>query len=330
MFKRLQELKLTGGLIRSFNDFTVNRPYTYANPNSDQTIFTTGLLTDKRKERMAFQITKALFTGDKYDPIPVGSVETIYPKTYPVVGLILVIVFILFYRRSEKFGGHIFRSITKINNFFNDVRENRVIAIWPALIIGFLSSVSIATMLSVLFFELRRNQIFDELLTVYFAFPSLKGWFDDLIWQPDLFIITISFIVFLKWIALSVIIHLFGLLFKANLSYQQSLISGFWSSSHYIILIPLIIIFQRIMSIDFFMFLAVLTIVFVAGWHVIRLFKIFKIIYDSSWTLTIIVFGGLIIILLVVVGSYYQRNYHSFDVMGYIEMMYQSGNYSVK
>jgi hypothetical protein len=330
MFKRLQEFKFAGGLIRSFNDFSVNRPYTFANPNSDKTVFTTGLLTDKRKERMAFQITKALFTGDKYDPISVGSTAMIHPKIYPVIGLILVIVFIVFYRRSEKFGGHIFRSITKINNFFSDVRENRLIGIWPALIIGFLSSVSLATMLSILCFELRRNQIFDELLMVFFIFPSVKGWFDDLIWQPDMFIITVSFIIFWIWVALSVIIQLFGLLFKASLSFQQSLISGLWSGSHYIILIPLVIIFQRIMSIDFFMFLAILTILFVAGWHFIRLFKIFKIVYDTSWLRVILVIGGIVTIVIVSVSAYFQQNYYSFDVTGYIQMMYHSGNYSVR
>ncbi len=330
MFKRVQELRFAGGLIRSFNDFTVNRPYTYANPNEDGSVFTTGLLTDKRKERMAFFITKALFTGDKYDPIPVGSFETVHPKTYPVIGLILVIVFIVFYRRSEKFGGHIFRSITKINNFFGDVRENRVIAIWPAMIIGFLSSVSLATMLSILFFELRRNQIFDELLATYFVFPGLKGWMDSLIWRPDSFIVAVSFILFAKWLVLSVFIHGFNLLFRANLSFQQSLISGYWSSAHYIALIPLVIIFQRILSVDLFLFLAVLTLIFVIGWHMTRLFKIFKIIYDISWLRTAIVFGGLIVILGLAVCAYLQQNYFTIDVVGTIRQMYHSGNYSVR
>ncbi len=328
MFRRLQELKFAGGLVRSFNDFTVNRPYTFANPNSDRAVFTTGLMTDKRKERMAFQVTKALFTGDKFDAIPVGSVETVYPKTYPVVGLILVIVFIVFYRRSEKFGGHIFRSITKIHNFFSDVRENRLITIWPAMIIGFLSSVALATMLSVIFFELRRNQIFDEMLAAFLLFPGIKGWLDDLIWQPDLFTFWVSFIIFMKWVALSVLIHAFGFLFRAGLSFQQSLISGFWSASHYIVLIPLVIVFQRIMSVDFFLFVAILTLIVVLGWHVIRLFKVFRIIYDTSWVRTILIFGGLIILLISVLSVYYQQTYYSFDVIGIIKMMYHSGNYS--
>ena len=327
MFKRLQDLKFAGGLIRSFNDFTVNRSYTYANPNSDRTVFTSGLVTDKRKERLAFQIAKALYTGDKFDAIPVGSLETVYPKTYPVVGLLLVIIFVVFYRRSEKFGGHIFRSITKINNFFNDVRENRLITIWPAMIIGFLSSVSVATIFSILFFELRRNQVFDELLAALMIFPGMKGWYDDLIWQPDLFIIAVSMIVFIKWILLSAFIHLFNLLFNAGLSFQQSLISGFWSGSHYIVLIPAVIVFQRIMSIEFFMFLSILLILSVLGWHLLRIFKIFKIIYNTSWVRVIFVFGGLFIVLFGVAGIYYQYHYFTFDVIGYVKTIYGSGNY---
>lgn len=330
IFKRLQELKLAGGFIHSFNDFTVNRSYTYSNPNADRSVYTSGLLTDKRKERLAFQITKALFTGDKYDPLPVGSLEIVYPKTYPIVGLILVVIFVVFYRRSEKFGGQVFRSITKLNNFFDDVRENRVITIWPALLTGLLSSVALATMMSVVAFELRRNQIFDELTAVYFIIPSLKKWIDGLVWQPEIFVLMISLVLMIKWILLTLLIYLFNLAFRAGLSYPQSFIAGFWSTSHYMVLIPFMIILQRLMSVSFCMFLGITLIGATVLWHGVRLLKIFKIVYNTNWYRVSLVFGSLLMFLIIILAGYWQSEYYAFDVLSYIRQLYHSGNYLIR
>lgn len=327
MFKRIQEMRITGGFIRSYNDFTVNRSYIYANPNADPTIYTTGLVTDKRKERYAYGIVKSIYTGDKYEPIPVGTAETVYPKTYPVVGLLLVIVFIVFYRKSEKFGGSIFRSITKVSNFFADVRENRVIAVWPSVVIVLLSSVTWSTMLSIIFFELRRNQILDETIALLIVSPAVKSWLDALTWQPELFVLGMSaFIGGLHFLA-AALIKLFARFFKSSLSFQQALIAGFWSGSHHLLLIPCVILFQRLVNSDFFLVLAIIAVLAMTVWHLVRLLRIFKILYDASWFKTSLVFGGLLFLTLLFGSLHYASRYHGFDMMSLVYKMYASGNY---
>ncbi len=328
IFKKLTEWKVAGGFIRSYNDFSLNRSYMYANPHTNQTIYTSGLMTYDRKDRLAYDVAKALYSDDKYESISIGFYETSFPKTYPLVGLLSVVVFISFYRQSGKFKNSVFRSTTKILSFFTDIRESRVISVWPALVVGFSSSLALATLLSIVFFELRRNQIFDEVMANVVVSDSWKSWLDRLAWSPESFVFSFLLICFTGFFLLSVFIKVFSFAFRVYLSFQQALIAGFWSGAHYLFLIPCVIILQRLVKIDFFLLVAVFLSLGMMGWHVTRLFRILKIVYDVSWLKMGAIFGGLVVIILIVVGSQYSSRYDSFNMLDHTDKIYQSKNYS--
>lgn len=328
MYKKLDEWKVAGGLIRSYNDFSVNRSYVHANPHYDATIYTSGLVTSDRKDRFAYDIAKSVYSDDKFDAIAIGSYQTIYPKTYPLMGLLLVIVFISFYRQSGKFKNSVFRSITKILSFYSDIRESRVITVWPALVIGFLSSLALASHLSILFYELRRHQIFDEVMANGIVSDTLKGWMDGLAWSPEAFVFQFWFIFCFAFLIISVIIKLFSFVFLKSLSFQQSLIAGLWSSSHYLFLIPCVILFQRLMKVDVFLYLSIWISFAMILWHCVRLMRILKIVYDVSWLKIVVVYGGLWLILIFTASYSYSKNYDFFNIMEYVKEIHDSKNYS--
>lgn len=328
MYKKLDEWKVAGGLIRSYNDFATNRSYVHANPHADPTIYTSGLVTYDRKDRFAYDIAKSVYSDDKFDAIAIGSYQTIYPKTYPLMGLLLVIVFISFYRQSGKFKNSVFRSITKILSFYSDIRESRVITLWPAFIIGFLGSLALATHLSILFYELRRHQIFDEVLANGIVSDTLKRWIDGLAWSPEAFVFQFWFIFMLALLAISVWIKLFGYVFVRPLSFQQSLIAGLWSSSHYLFLIPCVILFQRLMKIDVFLYLSIWIALAMFLWHAVRLMRILRIVYDVSWIKAATVYCGLWLLVIFWTGYSYSKNYDFFNVMHYVKEIRDSKNYS--
>lgn len=328
IYKKLSEWKVAGGIIRSYNDYVTNRTYGFAYPLYDQDIYTSGLVTYQRKERFAYDFAKALYSNDKIESIPIGSFENPFPKTFPVVGLLLVLVFVTFYRQSGKFNNSVFRSITKVLTFYTDVRENRVIAIWPALIVAFLSSLSMASMMSLIFFELRRNQLFDQFVANVLVDNGFKAWIDNIAWSPEIFITSFTALFFLFFIVTGLLIKLFTYVFRVQVYFQQTFLAGLWSSSHYLFLMPCVILFQRLMRIDFFMTLAVIICVIMAAWHVIRIFRILKIIYNVSWNKILIIFGGLLIAIIAIISIRYSRNHDMFNLMEYSEKIYQSRNYS--
>lgn len=328
MYKKLDEWKVAGGLIRSYNDFSVNRAYVHANPHYDPTIYTSGLVTYDRKDRFAYDIAKSVYSDDKFESIAIGSYQTIYPKTYPLMGLLLVVVFISFYRQSGKFKNSVFRSITKILSFYSDIRESRVITLWPAFVVGFLSSLALATHLSILFYELRRHQIFDEVMANWIVSDTLKQWLDGLAWSPEAFVFQFWFIFAFGFFMIAVFIRLLGFIFGKPLSFQQSLIAGLWSSSHYLFLIPCVILLQRLMKIDLFLYLSIWISFLMIFWHGVRVMRIVKIVYDISWIKAVLVYGGLWLILSFTAGYSYSKNYDFFNVMEYVKVIHDSKNYS--
>ncbi|NUM82085.1 hypothetical protein HUU42_14920 [bacterium] len=185
-----------------------------------------------------------------------------------------------------------------------------------------------ASMISLIFFELRRNQLFDQFVANVLVDNGFKAWIDNIAWSPEIFITSFTALFFLFFIVTGLLIKLFTYVFRVQVYFQQTFLAGLWSSSHYLFLMPCVILFQRLMRIDFFMTLAVIICVIMAAWHVIRIFRILKIIYNVSWNKILIIFGGLLIAIIAIISIRYSRNHDMFNLMEYSEKIYQSRNYS--
>ncbi len=329
-YRKITDWKISGGIIRAYNDYRTSRHYLYSNPNSDGEVFTVGLMTYDRKERFAFEVAKALYSEDKIEPIAIGANERSNPKTYPIVGLILIVVFVSFYRQSGKFQNSVFRATTKVRSFFEDIRENRVITIWPALIAGFLSSLTYASLLSMVFFELRRSQIFDEFLGQWIVSNNIKTWMDHLAWSPESFIFQFALIFFLMFGVLSIFLFVLSHVFRHTVSYPQALIAAMWSAAHYLYLIPVVILFHRLLAIEFFLNLAAWISGLMVIWHAVRVMRIAKYIYGASLIRTTFVFGVLILSVTIWFSTYYSSKHDAFETTGYWKKIYTIKNYSAE
>jgi hypothetical protein len=111
-------------------------------------------------------------------------------------------------------------------------------------------------------------------------------------------------------------------------SVQQSIIGGFWSGSHYLFLIPVVILFHRLLKFDFFLSLTVLLSVVMVAWHFVRWFRIVKIMYDTNWWKVAAILGGLTLVLAFSVSLYYSYYFDFYGTVQYIEELYDSRNYS--
>ncbi len=329
MFRKLPEWKMAGGIVRSYNDFATSRTYLHGYP-TDQTVYTTGLVNVFRKERFAYDFVRAMYTGDKIETIPIGSFENPFPKTFPIVGLLLILAFIVFYRQSPKFSNSVFRSITKILSFFSDVRENRVINLWPALVVGFLGSLVAATTLALIFFELRRNHVFDQIISNIVVIGGIKEWLDHLAWNPELFVFSFTGLIFAGLLVLAGVLRIFAFAFRSGIPFQQTLIAALWSYSHMLLLIPVVIVFQRLIRLDVFMTLLVLIGCWMLVWHLVRIFRISKILFEATWLQVGLIMGGAFLIAALFLGARYSSHHDWFEMMNYVEQIRNSQNYSAQ
>jgi hypothetical protein len=328
LYKKIGELKLTGGIIRSYNDVRVARSHMYANPNADPTVLTSGLVTVDRRERFAYEYARALYTEDRLEPIVMGTYEVQYPKTYPIVGLFLVVLFVTVYRQNDKFKSSIFRSVSKVENFFSDVRDNRVISLWPAAANLVLSSLALAMLFSMLFFELKRSQVFDEFIGSLIPSAGLKIWLDRMAWQPEVCVFVWSLVIMAKLMGVAVLIWVLAFAFRTRVTFQQSLLAAFWSASHFVFLIPLVIVFHRLLRYDVLLVTVVLITIGMLVWYAWRLIRIFRIMYDATWLRTAAIVGGLWGLWLLFIGMQYAQRYDFYGTQSYIQHLYESGNYS--
>ena len=327
VFNKLDDWGVSGGIIRSYNDFEVNRTYIYSMPQNKGNIFTTGIVDNSREERFGYEVVNKLYNNQRGSVLIVGSYQAVYPKVFPITGLAIVALFVSFYRQNPKFSHYVLRSFNKLFSFYSDIRENRVIVTWPAVVVALLGSMALATMLGAISFELRNNQVFDEFLSAFLATDKLKSLFDFLTWRPTYFILYFSAFFFLVFSAVSVFIRVFGLILRTPITFHQSLIAAGWSTSPFLILIPALVIFHRLLAFDTIFTISIVLICWLFVWYAIRLIKIYKVLYQLTWQRTATLFGTLFggSILILIVFLHYELML--FEHLDYVLKIFESGNY---
>jgi len=185
----------------------------------------------------------------------------------------------------------------------------------------------LATLLAAICFEMRGNQIFDELLSIAIPFRGVKEYVDYLAWRPGQFIWHFTALYVAGFLSISLLIKTFSLIYRTSISFAQSLIIAGWATSPFLLLIPVVVIFHRILGSDFVFFLCIFGLISIGFWYIFRLFKILRVVFRISWAQTLVVFGGLAILAMVILLTYYDRSFDTFEHLDYVVDLCQSDNY---
>lgn len=318
-FEVIKELKLVGGVLWSFNDWHTERP-SLSTPSGDPYLMTMGIVSYDRERRVVYDVIRNVFNNEKVSALPVGNYSSSAPVIYVLVGLFVLISLAFFYNSNRRFRENINRSLTRNYNFFADVRDQRIIPISHSVLLCLLFSITLAIISSSIISHYRYNVLADNILSQFLS-DTIKEWMITLVWQPIIYILYFSVIIFVLIMFLALIVKFFSLFIRVKVYLYHAFSITIWSLVPMIILIPLSMILFRIMESPVYILPAIGLILLVKIWSLYRLFKGISIIYDVNPGK---IYGIGIILILVISGIIYGYFDYSHSTSIYLKYLFEA------
>ncbi len=145
-YTAIRESGVAGSFIQSFADWRGDRPILTAN-NSDPYIMPVGLLNAQREKRLAYDVVKTVFAGQKVAALPIGKHRSSFPIVHIVAGFVVIFAVAYQYHYNRRFNESLKRSMLRSYNFFADLRDVRTVSIFHTLFLTLLISLTLAVVL---------------------------------------------------------------------------------------------------------------------------------------------------------------------------------------
>jgi hypothetical protein len=317
----IRQAKIAGGVLWAYSDWRGDRPAltTYS---LDPYMQTMGIVSYEREKRVAFDVVRSLYSGDKVQALSFGKYSPSAPIIYVVAGLVVLIGFAFFYNGNRRFRESVNRALMRSYNFFADIRDQRVVAWTHSIVLVLVYSVTWSIILSSVFTHYRESVLLDNMLS-QFLNDTIKEWFVRLVWMPSKFILMISLLIAVKIVLLAVFVRACAVTVRAHVHFYHAFSVTMWSLLPYIVLIPIAMVLYRLMENPAYVY-AVVTIIFlISVWVFLRLLKGISIIYDVK---PMKVYGGGVLLLILCVFAVYAYFDYTQSTSIYLKYLLQSMN----
>lgn len=322
-FDVIKEAKVAGGILWSFSDWRTDRAALTAH-GKDPFLQTMGIVSYDRVKRTAFDVTRALYNGEKVQALPIGNYSSGSPIIYVMAGFIALVSLAFVYNSNRRFRDSVNRSLFRTYNFFADVRDQRIITYGHSMFLAAVVAVTLATVLSSIFSHYRGNLLLDNLLSQIMP-DGPKESFIALVWSPPKFILVVSGMLYLVMLLLAILIRILSVSVHTRVYFYHTFSITIWSMLPVIILIPIAMIMFRLMEIDFYIAPVLGLLALVGLWVLGRLLKGISIIYDVFSVKVYAV--GLLMIIVVGAAAYGYFDYTN-AMTTYLRYIIQSLNNS--
>ncbi|MBN1352799.1 hypothetical protein JXJ21_25645 [candidate division KSB1 bacterium] len=311
--------RIAGFMIMALADFRTEYPDLVFGAEHNPSKLTFGLLDDSKRTRSSYYLAQSFLRGDKKRLQPGSPAAVEHPNIFIIVSLLLILVFLLRYKRQRRLRVNISRSLFHPHGFFTDIREHRKIAAADTLFMLFVVSSICSVIVSSVTFFLRNNRNFDSLLNLLITSNELKIAAIRIIRMPELALIAF-FLMFVLLITLTAGLTKFLALFVGKrIALLQAITFSCWSTSIFLLFLPLALIFYRLLEMPgAAMPVFLVMLVFGIGF-LIRFLKGLKALYFVSMAKILLFFGGINAILGATLIFYIQ---HTNSAIDYIKMYF--------
>ncbi len=318
-----EQAGLDGSAIRALADWRGGRPLLWPPPGSDRLLCPMGLMTAERATRAAYHEVQSIFGSAPGATLTQGEHSPVNPLEYPMAGFLLLILMLVGLKQNKVFAQNLKRSFVHSHGFFSDIQNNRIYQFGQSLFIGFLVCYSSGILLSSLFFYLRKNLLFDHLLSQFFVLDLLKENLAALAWQPLLSMLYLGTLCMALALALAVGLRILGLLFNARFSLAQCLTFLAFSGAPLLFFILLGSVLYRLLQFGNLLIPLAALVGFLLFWTGLRLLRSMRIAFAGAFLPALLL---LLVILTVAVGllfAYYENNHSILDYLQYYLSVYQ-------
>ncbi len=319
-FDAIKQSEVTGGFIWAFSDWRGERPImTVQSPNPF--LSTQGIVELNREKKIAYDVVRSLYLGEKVAALPIGSYAPSSPVSYVLLGLVLLIVFAWLLNSNRRFRESVNRALLRPYNFFADVRDQRILSNLHTTILAVIVAFTLSIVLSSILFHYRSDVVADYVLTNIVFSDQLKASLIMLVWSPLKCVVAGAMFAIAVLCVLTLLIQLFGIFVRTKVYFFHSYSIAVWSTLPMILFIPLGMILYRVMQTDMYVIPVLALFAVVLLWIFFRLLKGISIIYDILPLKMYAV--ALLVVAAVAAGSYAYFDY-SRSTTAYVHYLFST------
>lgn len=264
-----------GIIFFSYNDFFTENPLGKTAKNNPYVCFS-GIVS-YNSQRLGFNMLKSRFNNEETPVVNPGQLETEFPLVYIFAGAFAFLLWGAMINQSRRFREHTFRSLFRTYNFFADIRDRRLISNLQTGIFGFVLSIIIAIYFSSLMDFYKTNETFNCIINLLIPIDFIKEILLKFAWQPVVFVVVFSILIFLKLIILALILKFASLFVRSKIFVSDTFKMVIWAGAPLIAFLPVAIFANRIFPIS-----PILGYIFNATFAVILIFWLLRLI-KSIW-----------------------------------------------
>lgn len=268
-----------GTIVRNFCDYQTLFPVLPTNTPSEPLCYE-GLLDTARQARLAFEMLRALNTGEPEPLLQAGSYNTGTPYVFMAGGMSGLVLLFWLMNRSRRFREYMLRAFLHSHNFFMDIRDQRILLQGQTILLALLLATTYALVLATLLYVTRQSPAADYLGNLIALSPSGKALYIQLAWSPELAMTVILLVVLVKIIAIAFVVRLIAVLAKRSVFFADALTMVVWALVPIVLFLPFATLLFRLLAITppllWLGFLAITTL-----WSILRLLRACSIIFEE-------------------------------------------------
>ncbi|MBI2618645.1 MAG: beta galactosidase jelly roll domain-containing protein [Ignavibacteriales bacterium] len=317
-FTAIREASIAGSFIGSFADWRGDRPILTVD-QKDPYLHPIGLLTHDREKRLAFEVVKTLYAGQKVAALPIGKHRTSFPAVHVVSGFLVIFLVAYQYHYNRRFNESFKRSILRSYNFFADLRDVRTVSVFHTLLLMAMIALTLAVVMSSLLYHFKTDVMADYLLSQLLVWDLAKEFVIHATWNPLEGILGFTGVFLVLIFLVSFLVRVSSLFIRSKIHWTHAFSLTVWASVPLVFLSPLGMSLFKILQTPFYVLPSLLILAVFLLWVVLRMLKGISVVFDLSPVKTYIggslAAGGLIAL----VVFYYDSQ---FSLIAYLEFLY--------
>jgi hypothetical protein len=323
VFESARDEHIAGSVICAFSDWKTDRPSMVTN-SSDPYIQSMGIVSYEREKRVAFDVVRALYNGEKVQALPVGNYSASAPIIFVFAEFVVFLSLAFYYNANRRFHDCVTRGMMHSYNFFADVRDQRILTYPMNLFLTAVVAFTLSTTLSSILSHYRYSLLLDDILSQFLS-DGIKSRFIELIWSPAKFIAVMGGVIAGLILLTAFVVKLCSYAVRTHVYFYHALSITAWAFLPYIVIIPLAMICYRLMEIEMYIIPIFVILAAVKLWSAVRLLKGVSIIYDVP---PVQVYAGGILLILVVFGGIYGYYDYAHSTTMYLKYLLSSSQFN--
>lgn len=305
----------TGMFVHTFADWTKNDPSLIFGAAENPYLNRSGILDFERQKRMSYEVVESVF--NELEPVRVTfrAVGKQNPNIFPILGLLMILVFLFNFNRSRRFRINLRRIFIYPHGFYMELKENRKIAVWHSFLLSLLICMILSIITASIAFRFREDLVFNELLSLFVPSDVVKQKVIWLIWRPKVFIPVLFGFFYFGSLFLILILRIAAFVLGQRVPLSQFFALIFWVAANLILLLPFVPIYYRIINHSQWVTPAMVLIFLFLLWFAGRLFRGVKVIFSMSLVQSLVLVFILLVVVLGGIWWYYDVNYAAFDYL---------------